>query len=120
MGQIRNQVFHRSSTLYFQHTVIRTCTLSRELNTTATLLNDIGFEWDPNEDSWMEMYKRLIAYKEKYMTTLVPNRWKEDLQLGAWVCKQRRFCTREDRIDRLNDVGFIWDASKYRSSCVRR
>ena len=34
---------------------------------------------------WDGMYQRLIKFKEKYGHCLVPNRYPDDPQLGAWV-----------------------------------
>ena len=72
-------------------------------------LNAIGFEWNPLEDRWMEMYKRLLAYQKKYKTTRVPSTIEGDRSLSHWVHTQRKRCTRKDRIDLLNDIGFDWD-----------
>jgi len=75
------------------------------------LLNDIGFLWKGvNQKCWMEMYERLVAYKKKHGTTYVLQRWGEDPQLGYWVSKQRHFCRKQDRIDLLNKIGFVWKA----------
>jgi hypothetical protein len=73
------------------------------------LLNAIGFQWVGRVDTWKAMYQRLVAYKAKYNTTLVPERYKEDPQLGLWVHHQRQCCKDKDRIDLLNSIGFHWD-----------
>jgi len=74
------------------------------------LLNKIGFEWRLTERiDWMVMYRRLVAYKQKHGTTCVPTIYKADLQLGRWVRTQYGFC-RKDRVDLLNDIGFVWNA----------
>lgn len=36
------------------------------------------------QTKWDEMFNRLIAYKEKKGSCLVPNRYPEDPQLGNW------------------------------------
>jgi len=76
----------------------------------VALLNDIGFVWDPK---WTDMYDRLVAYKEKYETTLVPISWKGDPKLGLWVSHQRTRCNRKERVDLLNNIGFVWDVADY-------
>jgi len=73
------------------------------------LLNDIGFEWQILEtNDWGAMYQRLLTYKEKHGTTRVPKRYQADPKLANWVQRQRQTCKEQDRIDRLNDIGFIW------------
>jgi hypothetical protein len=83
------------------------------------LLNSIWFEWEPNtiilETKCGIMYQRLLAYKEKHGSTHVPR--KSDLQLENWVQDQRRKCKLKDRIDLLNDIGFVWDATRRKNQC---
>ena len=54
------------------------------------------------------MYGRLVAYKNKYNTTCVPKKWKEDPQLTTWVNTQRHRCKDKNRTDLLNNIGFEW------------
>jgi len=65
------------------------------------LLNYIGFDWNPLQAAWMEMYGRLLSFKKKHGTTCVPWAWKEDPKLAN--------CKEKDRIDLLNDIDFVWD-----------
>ena len=103
-------------------------------NVNVSLLDSIGFVWNKaNEEKWMEMYDRLIAYKTKYNTTLVPERckedpqlaykkkynstqvpqsYKEDLKLARWVHNQRQCCKDKDRVDLLNSIGFRWSSGR--------
>jgi hypothetical protein len=55
---------------------------------------------------WMEIYRRLVAYKNKYGTTHVPSSWEPDPKLGKWVGNQRIRCKRKDRVDLMNQIGF--------------
>jgi len=74
-------------------------------------LNGIGFVWKVcTQVPWIESYNRLVAYKEKYGTTVVPQIYPEDPSLGLWVTKQRQRCKKEDRIQLLKDIDFVWDA----------
>jgi hypothetical protein len=69
---------------------------------------------------WDEMFARLEAYKAKHGNCLVPNRYKGDASLGAWVSTQRRQYKilttgsyestpmTPDRAQRLEALGFIW------------
>lgn len=86
-------------------------------NSTSSALSD---------DRWDEMFKRLLDFKEVHGHCLVPNRYKEDLQLGAWVSGQRKNYKllqagsgkttpmTMDRARRLMDVGFEWTAKNPR------
>lgn len=71
------------------------------------LLNEIGFVWSGSE-SWMEMYQRLVEYQKEHKTTHIPQRSRHDLKLARWVCTQRYNCKDQERINLLNDIGFIW------------
>ncbi|VEU35432.1 unnamed protein product [Pseudo-nitzschia multistriata] len=77
-------------------------------------LNEIGFVWKVlssygfDDESWETMYQRLVEYKQKHGTTQVPQEYKEHPKLGKWVMRQRAVCKRKDRIDRLNEIGFVW------------
>ena len=74
---------------------------------------------------WEMMFQRLLEFKEKHGHCLVPNRFKDDKKLGLWVSMQRRqykaYSTDKfdatalsmDRIRRLEDIGFVWSASKH-------
>jgi len=67
------------------------------------------------QKAWMEVYRRLVAYKHKYGNTRVPKNWKEDVALANWVKYQRlkyqrSSCIQSDRrqVDLLNAIGFEW------------
>ncbi len=79
-------------------------------------LEEIGFEWDPFGSFWEEMFDTLKEYKENHGDCNVPYEWPENEQLGRWVGTQRRNCRKgllsEDRIKRLEDIGFEWDPSE--------
>jgi hypothetical protein len=78
------------------------------------LLNDIDFVWDPQDYKWNEMFNKLVLYREKYGSAMVPYNYKDDPELGCWVLTQRRSnvkkrnCLSEERINRLDSVGFVW------------
>lgn len=74
------------------------------------LLNDIGFEWNIQND-WVLMYRRLLMFKVKHGTTCVPRIYKPDFKLAGWVEIQRKHCKDPIRIGLLNAIGFDWDAS---------
>jgi hypothetical protein len=76
-------------------------------------LTNLGFVWDANEAQWMEMYQRLIVYKEVHNSTRVPPQYQQDLELVRWVSTQRRFYDEglltDKRITLLDDIEFVWD-----------
>ncbi len=77
------------------------------------LLNSVGFEWKGNmrHSRWMKMYFQLVQYKMKYNTTSVPRNFKADPELGIWVSRQRSHCKQKERVDLLNNIGFVWAKS---------
>ena len=81
------------------------------------LLESIGFVWDRFDAQWMEMYSRLVAYKNKYNSTNVHQHFKADSShLGSWVSIQRQ-CYRkknlvEKRMKLLNSIDFLWSVNR--------
>jgi superfamily II DNA or RNA helicase len=77
-------------------------------------LEDIGFEWDMLEARWEEMFSALTAYRQLHGDCNVPNRWKENSDLGVWCLVQRTAYKSNkllpERIRRLENIGFAWDS----------
>mmetsp|Transcript_30668 Transcript_30668/g.72376 ORF Transcript_30668/g.72376 Transcript_30668/m.72376 type:complete len:717 (+) Transcript_30668:169-2319(+) len=78
------------------------------------LLNKVGFVWDPQEVQWAEMFDRLCKYQEDHNgCTKVPRSYAPDPELGSWLNTQRRAYKRmtlpQERINRLDAIGFIWE-----------
>ncbi len=75
------------------------------------LLNDNGFSWQLQTD-WDEMFERLVVFKEAHGDCDVPQRNKEDPELGIWVFRQRVFDKAEkvsdERRRKLDSIGFDW------------
>jgi hypothetical protein len=77
------------------------------------LLNELGFSWDPRDEAWEANFAALEKFHAREGHSRVANKHQEeDLKLGFWVSNQRK---RKDtlspeRIQRLNQLGFIWDA----------
>eukprot|EP00751_Fragilariopsis_kerguelensis_P029978 CAMPEP_0170910350 /NCGR_PEP_ID=MMETSP0735-20130129/3064_1 /TAXON_ID=186038 /ORGANISM="Fragilariopsis kerguelensis, Strain L26-C5" /LENGTH=342 /DNA_ID=CAMNT_0011307079 /DNA_START=550 /DNA_END=1575 /DNA_ORIENTATION=+ len=67
--------------------------------------------------TWNTFFQQLVAYKAQFQTTLVPKKHKQDpyWHLGGWVSRQRTRYKEKllptDRIERLESIGFLWDAS---------
>ncbi|KAL7529921.1 hypothetical protein ACHAXR_003231 [Thalassiosira sp. AJA248-18] len=80
-------------------------------------LDQLGFDWDPRNSRWNNMYEELRLYKKEHGNTLVPH---ANFGLGAWVKRQQVQYTlysrgdgtksdlTEERVRLLNDLGFIW------------
>ena len=76
-------------------------------------LDALGFEWDPYDAAWEEMFGRLVAYRTTNGNCDVPAHYPADPQLASWCNTQR---TRRkkgklspERIARLYALGFVWD-----------
>jgi hypothetical protein len=78
-----------------------------------SMLEGIGFEWDPHADDWEINFAVLIAYKDECGDCRVPQKYKSHKALGTWVQTQRtrhaEGTLSEDRILRLESIGFPWD-----------
>jgi len=61
------------------------------------------------------MYQRLVAYKKEHKDTNIPQKYKEDPQLGHWVANKRVAHSdkklKEERKRLLNSIGFAWELS---------
>ena len=85
-------------------------------------LNDIGFTWrlEKTAVGWQHRYEELKAFKEINGHCNVPKGRTENLQLGDWVCHQRRAWRKgelsEDRKKMLDEIGFAWKLQKSVSS----
>ena len=72
-------------------------------------LESISFKWRIYVMiPWMDMYERLQKYKKNNGTTDVPKQYPTDPQLGFWVTNQRNICKKQDKIDLLNTIDFVW------------
>jgi superfamily II DNA or RNA helicase len=76
-------------------------------------LDKLGFVWDPFEADWEEGFRYLTMYKEREGHCSVPAKHTENgFGLGGWVRSQRfrRDGLSEERRQRLEELGFVWDA----------
>ncbi len=80
------------------------------------LLEDIGFVWDPIDARWEEMFAVLETYKQIHDDCNVPAKWEENPELGQWCYVQRRTYRKNkispERINRLEQIGFVWEHRK--------
>lgn len=93
-------------------------------------LNSIGFEWESknmikNEESeqrWKKYIKLFKQYKKKYGHLLIPYNYEvKGVKLGQTAMSIRNsynnagtYKLTDERIQELDDLGFIWNARKYR------
>ena len=78
-------------------------------------LDDIGFIWDILTEQWEENFSQLLQFRKSEGHCKVPAGFKlDEFSLGRWVSRQR--ATKDtmlpERKQRLEDIGFIWGASK--------
>jgi len=78
-------------------------------------LDSIGFSWNPYTEDWESGFSALQKFKNREGHCRVPlTHIEKDFTLGNWVSKQREFKKsgrlHPDRINRLESLGFIWDA----------
>ena len=72
------------------------------------------------DDNWTKNFKLLKKYKEEFGNCNVPTKLKyKGVKLGAWVSRQREVhrghiigLMDQERIDKLNSIGFIWKKIK--------
>ena len=99
-----------ASWVVVQRTVKKSGKLSKER---IRRLEQIGFIWEPNNESWEKLFAALVDYKRKYGNCNVPSDWYENQELGSWANTQRQFKKSgklsQERTRRLKQIGFVWD-----------
>ncbi len=79
-------------------------------------LDGLGFSWDPIRELWEKHFKALLEFKRANGHCRVPYNGPGDQELSHWVVLQRYTHKKgrlpEDRVERLNRVGFDWSPSK--------
>ncbi|KAL7522091.1 hypothetical protein ACHAWX_006899 [Stephanocyclus meneghinianus] len=84
-------------------------------------LNRLGFDWQPRENYWMDMYEQLKLYLEQNGGKMPPRTINSRKNpLGQWCDTQlenyrqfhrgsKRAYITQEKIDMLNQIGFVWD-----------
>jgi hypothetical protein len=75
-------------------------------------LNAINFNWKPSVDRWEDAFQLLEEFHKRTGHTRVEAKYEKDnIKLGLWVSVQRKRkeLLTQDRIRRLNTIGFNWD-----------
>ena len=71
---------------------------------------------------WDVWFGKLKAFKDRFGHCNVETTWAEDPRLGSWVSAQRTNYTSgklaDDRISRLDEIGFVWDWQSKRTDIV--
>ena len=85
------------------------------------LLDELNIDWNPKETEWLNRYKLLVDYKNKYGDLNIPYNYEiNGEKLGVFVANQRSIYRKnknKDKIDLkllehfklLEDLGIIWD-----------
>ncbi len=77
-------------------------------------LDALGFSWGGQkfEEKWSEMYNRLKRYHAEHGNVDVPDRFRDDTKLAAWVTTQRLMRKKamlpDERVRLLDELGFTW------------
>jgi hypothetical protein len=81
-------------------------------------LEEVKIVWDSREALWNKQYSFAKEYYEKYGNLLIPGNYEiGGYKLGNWISNQRSFYKRKEvfltkeRIEKLEDIGMIWDAN---------
>ncbi len=81
-------------------------------------LEDIGFVWDPFEKAFEQGFQETLKYKEQKGDANALRSYKTPagFNLGIWQSHQRKNYKKgilsEDKIKRLEDIGFVWAPKK--------
>ena len=76
-------------------------------------ISDLGFKWDPDVEKWEIGFQHLQEFYKRENHYRVPARYKENgYPLGGWVSHQRsgKDVLSPERLERLDALGFIWNA----------
>jgi hypothetical protein len=75
-------------------------------------LNELDFDWNPNETHWQNLYKELAEYYGLNGHSNIPVIFPENPPLGKWCFKQRQNyksdILKPDKIKLLEDIEFVW------------
>ena len=82
-------------------------------------LNELGFQWNPVEERWMERYRCAEAYYREHGDLLVKYDYEAEdgVRLGAWIQQSRAAFKKrrlpEEKIRMLQWIGMVWDSAEY-------
>ena len=89
------------------------------------MLDTIGFAWDAQAADWLMQLAKLEDYKREHGDCLVPRSYgAKNGNLGLWVSRQRdshkNGTLKDDRVRRLDDIGFAWISTKRRRTAPKK
>jgi hypothetical protein len=79
-------------------------------------LEKLGFVWDVLEQAWEEGFSCLKVFKQREGHCRASAKYKENgYPLGQWIGVQRlnKDALSDERRQRLNELGFIWDGTPW-------
>eukprot|EP00980_Cylindrotheca_fusiformis_P019772 scaffold6927_cov93-Cylindrotheca_fusiformis.AAC.10 len=71
-----------------------------------------------NDKKWNDLFNGLAAFKEEHGHCRVPQHYKPNIYLSQWVKRQRYYrkhrpgLISERRVQKLDQLGFVWDAQE--------
>ena len=84
----------------------------------AARLEEAGFQWNPIDATWENMFEALRVFKGRHGHCDVPQKWPDDQVLANWVGTQRlmyhKGSIKPDRRAKLTSLGFHWNAREAR------
>lgn len=79
-------------------------------------LNQLDYNWNTLHSFWEEMFSELYKFRQEYGHCNVPRGYVKAPQLATWVSVQRNVFRKnklsKDRLEKLTQLGFIWDPNK--------
>jgi predicted helicase len=79
-------------------------------------LEGLGLIWDPLERDWQIGLSHFAKYVDEFSSTNIPANYitEDGYRLGAWVSKRRhrKNSLDEEKIQALNNFGFIWKVGR--------
>ena len=76
-------------------------------------LGEIGFIWNLHDAAWNEWFDKLLKFKQQRGHCNVAKDEDGLQDLAQWVnvlrTRQKQEVLSEERVDRLNKIGFVWD-----------
>ena len=85
-------------------------------------LEEIGMVWEPHKAAWDEMYSlACLYYREHGNINIAADEQYANVKLGSWISSQRSKYKQgklsEKRVNKLNELGMIWDAKVDSDKC---
>jgi superfamily II DNA or RNA helicase len=78
------------------------------------MLDELCFDWNPQENVWNEMYRKLQEFKKQFGHCDVVERTPQFEKLGSWVSFQRKKKNKllPNRLKLLEEIDFIWNPNR--------